>query len=328
VSHRLATQATNVEPSRRDGTQRRCSLGRQVRWQVERGYADGGNDEGKMTRRTDILMITYRSAAYLPLSLPRLLNTCGDRDRVWLWHNGDDEETLETLRAYQQDARIERFHHSRENVKLRTPTSWLWSESGANYVSKVDDDCLVTPGWLDTFIAAHEANPSFGVVGSWRHPEEDFRPDLASRRIRTFEGGHQLMLNLWVQGSGYVLPRSRVKRLGLLRNDESFTGYCIRLARDGAVNGFYFPFVAEDHMDDPRSPHTLIATNEDLRRRMPLSAQANGVRTIDDWVEQLRRSAVILQSAPLDLRQYGGWRKKLKSIHRRVARLSGRPARW
>src|SRR5699024_265627 len=39
-----------------------------------------------MSHRVDIVMITYRSAGYLHLSLPRLLDTLGDRDRVWLWH--------------------------------------------------------------------------------------------------------------------------------------------------------------------------------------------------------------------------------------------------
>lgn len=281
-----------------------------------------------MTRRTDVLMITHRSAGYLHLSLPRLLSTCGEHDRVWLWHNGEDEETLEALRSYRDDPRVARFHHSRENVRLRPPTSWLWSESTARYVSKVDDDCMVSPGWLDTFVAAHEADPSLGVVGSWRHPEEDFRPELASGRIRTLAGGHRLMLNLWVQGSGYVLPRSHVERLGLLRDDESFTGYCIRLARAGAVNGYYFPFVREDHMDDPRSPHTLIRSDEDLQRRMPLSAQVNGVRTVDDWLGQLRRSAMILQSASLDPRSYSGWRSKRRSVKRRLATLTKRPAQW
>ena len=281
-----------------------------------------------MTRRADILMITHRSAGYLHLSLPRLLASCGDMDRVWLWHNGDDEETLEALRHYRSDPRIARFHHSRENVKLRPPTSWLWTESRGNYLSKVDDDCLVSPGWLDIFVAAHETNPSFGFVGSWRHPEEDFRPELASRKTRTFDGGHQLLLNLWVQGSGYLVRRSRISRLGLLRDNESFTGYCIRMAKVGAVNGYYFPFVPEDHMDDPRSPHTLIKTDEDLRRRMPLSAQANGVRTVDDWLGQLQRSAMLLQTAPIDPRYYGGWRQKVTSVKRRAAALSGRPARW
>lgn len=281
-----------------------------------------------MSHRTDILMITYRSAGYLDLSLPRLLETCGDQDRVWLWHNGDDEATIEALRPYRCDPRVHRYHHSRENVKLREPTSWLWSESTARFVSKVDDDCRVSPGWIDTFAAAHDDNPEFGVIGSWRHPEADFRPDLARKKIERFKGGHELMRNLWVQGSGYLLSRALVERHGLLRPDESFTGYCLRLARGGAVNGFYYPFVPEDHMDDPRSPYTLIRTDVDLRDRMPLSARANGVTTVEDWVAQLVRSAIVLQSASLDPRSYGFWSKKRRAVRRRIDDLVGKPTRW
>ena len=281
-----------------------------------------------MARRADILMITYRSAGYVHLSLPRLLDTLGPDDRVWLWHNGDDEATLEALRPYREDDRVARFHHSRENVRLREPTNWLWQNSEARFVSKVDDDCLVSPGWLDTFTAAHDDNPEFGVIGSARLPDEDFRGELAAAKIQEFRGGHSLLRNLWVQGSGYLMPRALVEANGPLGPEESFTGYCIRLARTGAINGFYFPFVFEDHMDDPRSPHTLIHSDDDLLDRMPLSAKANGVRTVEQWTAQLRQSALVLQTASLDPRVYAGWRRKAKSVKRRIRMASGRPAKW
>lgn len=281
-----------------------------------------------MTARTDILMITYRSAGYLHLSLPRLLETCGPQDRVWLWHNGDDEATLEALRTYRRDERVHRFHHSRENVRLRPPTNWLWQESDARFVSKVDDDCLVSPGWLDLFAAVHEANPDVGAVCSWRHPEEDYRPELAAHKTRDLRGGHRLMGNLWVQGSGYLLPLEKVQRLGLLRQKESFSAFCIRLWQSGSYNGYYFPFVREDHMDDPRSPHTLIVDDASLRERMPLSAAANGVRTVEQWTEQLRRSAVLLQSASLEARHHTGARRRLAGARRRLSGLGGRGRRW
>ncbi len=281
-----------------------------------------------MTHRADIIMITHRSGGYLHLSLPRLLATLGERDRVWLWHNGDDEETIEALRPYLDDARVHRYHHSRENVKLHQPTTWLWRESSARFLSKVDDDCLVSPGWIDTFTAAHDANPQFGVIGSWRHPPADFEPELAQKKIETFSAGHQLMRNLWVQGSGYLMPRTLVETVGLLRPEESFTAYCIRAARSGAINGFYYPFVAEDHMDDPRSPHSLIRTDADLAARMPLSAAANGVATVSEWTEQLRQSAHVLQTASLDPRAYSGWRAKVRASRRKMALALGRSARW
>lgn len=269
--------------------------------------------------RADIVMITYRSAGYVHLSLARLLDTCGENDRVWLWHNGDDEETIEALRPYRSDPRVYRYHHSRENVRLHQPTCWLWTESDARFVAKVDDDCVVAPGWLDTFAAAHADNPDFGVVGSWRHPPEDVRPELAQRKIQEFRGGHQLMRNPWVQGSGYLMRRELVDRHGVLRDGESFTRYCLRVARAGSINGFYYPFVPEDHMDDPRSPHTLIHTDADLHARMPLSAQAKGVRTVEQWVAQLQHSAVVLQTASLDPRDHVGWRHRVTRLRRRMS---------
>lgn len=279
-----------------------------------------------MHGRTDIVMVTHRSADYVPVTLPRLLATLGPDDRVWLWQNGDDEATIEALRPYRDDSRVARYHHNRENVLLREPTNWLWASSQARFVSKVDDDCVVAPGWLDTFAAAHDANPEFGVVGSWRHHDDEFRPELARPKIQEFRGGHSLMRNHWVQGSGYLLPRALVEEHGLLRPDETFKGFCLRLARAGAVNGFYYPFVAEDHLDDPRSPQTRIRDDRDLLDRMPLSGRANGIATVEQWDAQLRRSAVVLQGASLDLRRYSGWRHRATRLRRRARRMAGLPA--
>jgi hypothetical protein len=124
------------------------------------------------------------------------------------------------------------------------------------------------------------------------------------------------------------MPRALAESNGPLREDESFTGYCIRLARAGAVNGFYYPFVPEDHMDDPRSPNTIIHSDEDLRDRMPLSAKANGVTTVAQWTAQLQQSALVLQTASLDPRSYAGWRRKARSLRKRFQRARGRPAQW
>lgn len=281
-----------------------------------------------MTHRAEIVMITYRSAGYLHLSLPRLLSTLGESDRVWLWHNGDDEATIEALRPFRDDPRVARYHHSRENVRLRQPTNWLWQESTARFVSKVDDDCLVDPSWLTTFTQAHADIPNLGIVGSWRHPAEDFLPEVAAKKIQEFPGGHRIMRNPWVQGSGYLVPRQQVVALGGLGETESFTGLCLRLAQTGVINGFYYPFVPEDHMDDPRSPHTLIRTDEDLTDRLPLSAQANGVRTVAEWTAQLVQSAEILQRAPWEAKHYRGWRNKVRNGRRRLRRALGVRGSW
>jgi hypothetical protein len=270
----------------------------------------------------DVLMITYRRPEYTRLALDRLLASATEDTRIWLWHNGDDEATLAEVEPASGDSRVAKFHHSRENVRLREPTNWLWANSDAAYVSKVDDDCLVDEEWIPRLLAAHEANPSFGVVGSWRFPDEDFVPSLANRKIKEFAGGHRLLQNFWVQGSGYLMKRECIERHGLLGVDQSFPDYCIALALAGYVNGWVYPFIREEHMDDPRCPHTLLRSDEDLQRLMPLSAERNGVTDLAAWTAQMRRSAIAVQRASIDPSSYRGWRLQVSRARRRLRRLT------
>ena len=276
----------------------------------------------------DVLMITYNSPDHVRVSLPHLLSTCDEQTRVWLWHNGDDQETLAVVQDHLDDPRVHRFHHSRENLRLTAPTNWLWDEADGTYVSKVDDDCLPEHGWIERLRDAHEANPSFGAVGCWRFLDEDFVPELAERKIVEFAGGHRLLRNHWVQGSGYLLPRQKVRAQGLLRAGQSFTQYCLDLARAGAVNGWLYPFVREDNMDDPRSPNTLFRDDDDFRRRMPLTAQKLGIDTVEEWARQEHESAVAVQKATLDLRAYSGWRAKRRNLRKRIRRAVQGRGSW
>ena len=142
---------------------------------------------------------------------------------------------------------------SPENQRLREPTNWFWQHSDAPFVSKVDDDCLLPKGWAPTLIDAHHSAAKAGILGCWRFYEDDFVPSFAERKIRELPGGHRLMRNCWVQGSGYVMKREVVAQLGPLRKTEKFTDYCVRAELAGWCNGWYYPFIHEEHMDDPRS---------------------------------------------------------------------------
>lgn len=269
----------------------------------------------------DILMITYQRPAYVRRSLPHLLESCeAVGARVWLWHNGDDPETLAIVSEHARHPAVERFHHSHENVRLWQPTQWLWTESRAEFVGKVDDDCLPEARWLGVLASAHRAVPRLGVVGCWRFPDEDFRPDLAEQKIRTLADGHRILENLWVQGSGYLLKRRWIEELGPLRRGQTFTQYCKAIAREGCVNGWYYPFVREEHMDDPRSPYTLLHTDADLQKYLPLSARNRGISTLAEWAEQHRRSALVAQTAAVDPQ----WYSRSAKARRRLASLFGR----
>ncbi len=266
----------------------------------------------------DVLMITFNAPAYVRLSLPRLLESCDERTRVWLWHNGEHSETLEAVQQFTDHPRVHRFHHSQENVRLTAPTNWVWSEGDGDYVSKVDDDCLLPVDWIRRLRSAHESNGAFGAIGSSRLRPEDIDQELIDKKLETFDSGVQLFRNHWVQGSGYLLKRRWIERRGLLQPGESWTNYCIDLAFDGAINGFLYPLIFEDHMDDPRSEHTLLRSDDDLDWRMPLSTQRSKVQTLDDWQRRMIRSSREVQQASLDLRQWRGWRRKLRNLRHKV----------
>lgn len=275
----------------------------------------------------DVLMITYARPDYVRTTLPHLLQSVDDRTRVWLWHNGDDCEVLDVLAAHRDHPRVHRFHHSRENVRLRPPTNWLWREAEGELLGKVDDDCVLDDGWVARLRQAH-SDHGFGVLGSWRFRPEDFRADLSDPKTRDFPGGHRVLQNLWVQGSGYLVPRTVVRQVGPLGDQQSFTGWCLEVARTGRVNGWLLPFIQEEHMDDPRSPLSPLRTDEDLMRNLPLSAQAHGVTRLADWTEQMRRSALVVQQAPLDPDAFSGWRARARRASRRVQRLVRGRSTW
>ena len=117
------------------------------------------------------------------------------------------------------------------------------------------------------------------------------------------------------------MKRQCVGQNGPMRQQEpGFTPCCIRLANAGWINGWYLPLVPLDHMDDPRSPNTLLRTDADLAVHMPLSARLRETHTITAWVEHLRRSARIVQEAPMDPRVYVGVRRKIRRSWARLRR--------
>jgi hypothetical protein len=168
---------------------------------------------------------------------------------------------------------------------------------------------------------AHDAVRELGVIACSLLRQDDIDENLVSRKLRRFESGHMVMQNAWVGGSGYLMKRTCIDQNGLLRVGESFHGYCIRVARMGWLNGFYYPFLFEDHFDDPRSAFTQYTSDEAFRRLRPLSADTYGARTVTEWTESIRRNARLLQEAPADPKYFFGWRRRMRSVADRLRRV-------
>ena len=269
---------------------------------------------------TDILMVTYNRPAYTRLSLARLLETADEHTRIWLWQNGSDAETLEVVKSLAVHPKVRAFHHSEENVDLDKATNWFWANADGEFLGKVDDDCVMPHGWIQTLRTAHNDEPRFGPISCWHYFDDDLVPGLYEKRIQEFAGGHKVMRNCWIGGTGYIMKRDCVDRFGPLNEARGWTNYCLKLSRAGWVLGWYWPLISQDHMDDPRSPNTGVRTDEELAERMPRMARGYGVRTVDDWIAWLKRDARKIQESSLDPRDYSGWRRKMHKARRKIAR--------
>lgn len=268
----------------------------------------------------DVLMISHRRADYFRRSLESLLEAAGDNVRVWLWHNGSEPATKQVFDEYRDHPRVFRSRHSDSNAGLREPTNWVWAEGEGQYVSKIDDDCVEVAEWLVRLLDAH-ARQDLGAIAAWRFYPEDFLGARSMARVVRYPSGIRVMRCNWVQGSGYLLPRPMVERFGLLRERESFPDWCVRSARGGAQHGWLFPFLHEEHMDDPRSPLTMFTDDATFIENRPLHARLRDVRTLEDWEHEQREAARIVQVTELD------WFGYESPTRRRLRRLRAAPGR-
>ncbi len=280
-----------------------------------------------MPATTDILMITHRRPHYTRLSLNALLESCGESDRVWIWHNGSDQETLSVVNGFLDHPRVHRFNHSQGNVGLKEPTNWLWSNATGDHLAKVDDDCIVPKNWIRVLSEAHTGIPNLGIVGCWHFREEDVVPALIEKKIQTLANGHRIVVNSWIGGSGYLMKRGCLDTAGLIT--DTFTEYCMDLFVAGWINGWYFPLLYQDHMDDPRSPNSAIQSDADIERHLPLSARANGVTTVEEWTKQQERSALLVQRASTSPTHWTRRRRLLRRVRARIKKaVTGSSRQW
>ncbi|MBN1846256.1 MAG: glycosyltransferase [Sedimentisphaerales bacterium] len=263
----------------------------------------------------DILFLAYNRLPCTKISIPALLADPEEEFSLTLWDNGSTDGTREYLDSL-DDPRIVRTVFAKENVRLQGAVNDLVERSKADLIGMVFEDILVTPGWTRTLAQAHADIPKFGMIGSWHFPLEDFDYELARPKIHTY-GSHQLILNPWTGVGAGLVKRRAMQECGPLQSSRT-TYYWIQMALKGYVNGYYYPLIPADHMDDPRSPYTLIKTEEDFQRLRPPTAAGHGVTCLADWIERCHQDAIHIQTLDPDPRQYVGWRAKWRRLVRKI----------
>jgi len=271
--------------------------------------------------KIDLLFIAYNRLPYVKLTLPTLLDDPTEEFFLTIWDNGSTDGTREYLSSV-DDARITRKVFARENVLLHGAVNDLVSKSSADLIGMIFDDILVTPGWTRPLAQAHTDVPEFGMIGSWHFPPEDFDYEIAKNKIQKF-GQHQVLRHPWTGvGAGLVKVKT-MRECGPLESSRT-TYYWIQMALRGYINGYYFPLILADHLDDPRSPHSRLKSEKDFQREPPTTAICNCYNSMDEWVGSLRKDALIIQTANINPKYYIGCRAKLRRIRQRIRRKARR----
>jgi glycosyltransferase involved in cell wall biosynthesis len=268
-----------------------------------------------------IVVVTHNRIEYTKKTITSLLKDKTEEFDLYLWDNASADDTPDYLKSL-KDNRITEVILSKENVGQTGAMNYAWSKTKAELVGKVDNDCVQTPGWTRVFARAHADIPKLGAVAAWLFFEEDFIYDVAQKKVQSF-GEHQIFRHPWVGGSGFIMKRETYIKQGPWDKgiDVGTTDYFMKMALAGYINGWYYPFVYQDHLDDPLSECSNQLNDETLNSVYDITFTLRNKR-IDSRQKSLewrKRVLANLMYDPWDAKYYVGLRGKIWRARQKAA---------
>lgn len=268
--------------------------------------------------RIGLIFITHNRLDYTKLALASVLADPTEEFSLTIWDNASTDGTVEYLKNEVNGSRIADIIFSKENVGQTAAVNTIWSNSKADLLGKLDNDCLVTPGWTRILAQAHNDISNLGVVACWHYRPDDFDYERAKHKIQTF-GKHQIFRHPWTCGTGLLIKRSTYLKFGPIHGDGT-TGFWVKLAVNRYINGFYYPLVYQEHMDDPKREHSHLKDEASYQAAKAVTVNINspGQETLAGrwrWRQDVLNN---LLDDPWDVKYYTGWRGKLRRIKKRV----------
>lgn len=272
-----------------------------------------------------LVFVTYNRLEYTKKALGRILEDTNEEFDLYIWDNASEDGTQEYLKNEVKDPRIQDVILSKENVGQTAAINKIWSSSKADLLGKLDNDCLVTPGWTRTLAKAHEDIPKLGVVACWHYFEDDFNYELAKHKIQQF-GKHQILRHPWTCGTGLLIKRDTYQKFGPIK-DKATTAYWLEMAKAGYINGFYYPLIFQEHMDDPKSEHSTLKDEKSYQaaKKVTFNINRHGQETLADRWQWRQKVLDNLLSEPWEPKYYTGWRNRVKKLKNRLRKLIRRP---
>ncbi|MEM7233698.1 MAG: glycosyltransferase [Planctomycetota bacterium] len=272
----------------------------------------------------DLILVTYNRLDFTKRTLSSILADPTEEFRLTIWDNNSEDGTAEFLKNEVDDPRIADIVLSKENKGQAPATNEIWSKSKADLIGKLDNDCILTPGWTRTIAAAHRDVEELGAVACWHFFEDDFDEQRAAHKIQQF-GTHRIFRHPWICGTGFLMKRSTYERAGHVES-KAFTQYWIKLAQMGYVNGFYYPLIYQEHMDDPKSEYCEIVDDESFEKAKSITVGLSSGRysSVEGRLKSRNKMVDNLLDDPFEVSYYTGWRRKVRGVRDRLQRMLGR----
>ena len=270
----------------------------------------------------DLVFITYNRLEYTKLALASVLADPMEEFSLTIWDNASTDGTVEYLKNEMNDPRISDVIFSKDNIGQAAAVNQVWSRSKADLLGKLDNDCLVTPGWTRKLTQAHKDIDNLGVIACWHFPPEDFDYERAKHKIQTLNG-HQIFRHPWTCGTGLLIKRDTFKMFGSMTTGKGTTQYWLKIALAGFVNGYYYPFIYQEHMDDPKSTYCMLTDDESIRRFRNITRVLH-VHNINNMQDRWKRREIVLANLnrdPWEAKYYVGWRSKIRCLKRKVCQM-------
>ncbi|MBI1839322.1 MAG: glycosyltransferase [Verrucomicrobia bacterium] len=265
--------------------------------------------------KTCIVLVTYNRLDYTKKCLDALLSS-DEQFELVIWDNASTDGTREFLAHPPKDKRIARVELFDKNLGPTYAINRVWQSTDATLVGKLDNDCLVTPGWIRALGTALTETQELGALACWHYRLEDFDLQRAQKKVQTI-GRHRVFRHPWICGSGFLMRRALYEEMGPVPEGCKGIGlsdYFLRIAARGYVNGWYYPFILQDHMDDPYSPHSVLKDDESIRKAAEVTyvLREFGIKSMKARLD--RRQTVLdnLHIGPWEAEAYLGLRGKIR----------------
>ncbi len=274
--------------------------------------------------QVDLIFITYNRLEYTKKSLASVLFDPREEFSLTIWDNASTDGTIEYLKNEVKDHRIKNIIFSEQNVGQTAASNEIWSKSKADLLGKLDNDCLVTPGWTRTLARAHRDIDNLGVVACWHYFPDDFDYERAKHKIQTF-GKHRILRHPWTCGTGFLIKRKTFEKFGSIRGSAT-TQYWLQMAEAGYINGFYYPLIHQEHMDDPKSKYSMLKDEQSYQaaKKVTFNINRHGQATLAGrrvWRQQVLDN---LLDDPWDVKYYVGWRRKVRGAAKKLKGLGSK----